>query len=180
MEPSIEQNAGAAYGIARGANILAFFGFVWFGWGFGSVPRFPIAGWLAFYAAVIALGIFAARTLLHAKALAAAAAHHRREQHGDQGDDPEEDPFRPPLVPGGRSAEMTQHPGEAVPAVGLPDPDANAGGQDQAEHENGEAVGDATPASHAAGDVPSEQEGQKQAEGDHDAGADACSELTPP
>jgi hypothetical protein len=82
---SSSERAGAALGIARGANILAFFGFVWFGWGFGSVPGFPIAGWLAFYAAVIALGIFAVRTLLHAKGLAAQQIVERagfQRQHG--------------------------------------------------------------------------------------------------
>lgn len=45
----------AAYGMSTGALVMAFFGYVWFGWGFSEAPFFTVPDWILLMLAAIAL-----------------------------------------------------------------------------------------------------------------------------
>ena len=64
------QHAAAAYGRGMRATILSALGFLWLGWGFGSVDSFPVARWLALYLTTAVFVTVAVRALLRGKALA--------------------------------------------------------------------------------------------------------------
>lgn len=54
-------------GMSTGAAIMTFFGFVWFGWGLGSLDSMPWEGWIALYVCGLSLLFLSVRAIRGAR-----------------------------------------------------------------------------------------------------------------
>ena len=71
--------AGAAFGRSIGALVTAFFGFIWFGWGFSALPDFPTFAWIILFAVAVAFLTLGVLALRRGKALLRAAGASRQD-----------------------------------------------------------------------------------------------------